>query len=69
MSELEIIGYADVTVGNEVVQQPIYNQEVISIGSGESHRVMSLSEYSEYMAELLVISEASVEPIPDIPMI
>lgn len=43
--ELEIIGYRDVVVGEEITQEPIYNQPVIIIGSGSSAVTVSLEQY------------------------
>lgn len=47
---VNIIGYEDVVVGTEVVQQPIYDEPVIVIGSGDKQIVQSISEYEAEMA-------------------
>jgi hypothetical protein len=62
MSELEIIGYEDITIGNSVVQQPIYNQEIVVIGSGEDSLVIALSEHK---AQALANASTPIEPIDD----
>jgi hypothetical protein len=50
---VNIIGYEEVVVGNEVVQQPIYDEPIIVVGSGDDQTIMSLEEYQEQEAAVL----------------
>ena len=56
---VNIIGYENVTVGTEIVQQPIYDEPIIVIGSGENQEVRSLREYEEEIAAQLAEAEAA----------
>lgn len=42
---VNIIGYNEVVVGIEIVQEPIYDEPIIVIGSGDKQEILSLAEY------------------------
>lgn len=43
--DLEIVEYREVTIAESVVTEPVYNQPVVTIGTGDSFEVLSHSEY------------------------
>lgn len=55
---VKIIGYETVVVGDETVEQPIYDEPIIVIGTGENQVIRGLAEYEAEQAAILAEAEA-----------
>jgi hypothetical protein len=42
---MEDIEYQEVTVGNEVILEPVYTEPIVVIGTGEDQVIMPLSQH------------------------
>lgn len=63
---VNIIGYEQVTVGTEVIEQPIYDEPVIIVGSGDKQIVVSVAEYETELAEIEAAAALEIAPEPPI---